>query len=97
MPSPNIFLLGKGQILWTVSKSDTTFLMALIFVCTGCLAQQLKINRKYNTIKHWFSTKLRQICTTLSRPLNQRFLMAYSLLIFVCVGCANFSPQPMIF
>ena len=42
------------------------FLMTLIFVCARCLAQQLKINRKYTTIKRWLGTKL-------SRPLNQRF------------------------
>ena len=56
--------------------------MMLIFVCVGCLTQQLKINCKYITIKWWFSTKLHQIRTWLSRPLNQRFLMTYSSLIF---------------
>ena len=34
------------------------FLMTLIFVCVGCLAQQSKVNRKYNTIKRLFTTKL---------------------------------------
>ena len=42
------------------------------------------------------------ICVTLyakrlSRPLNQRFLITYSSLIFVCANCARFSPQPTIF
>ena len=37
------------------------FLMTLIFVCAGFLAQQLKINRKYTTIKRWLDTKLHQI------------------------------------
>ena len=48
--------------------------MRPIFECKGCLTQQLKINRKYTTIKRWLDTKLRQIRTSLSRPLNQCFL-----------------------
>ena len=38
-----------------------------------CETQQLKINHKYIAIKRWLDTKLRQVRTWLSRPLNQRF------------------------
>ena len=31
-------------------------LMTLIFICVGCVAQPLKINRKYTTIKRWLET-----------------------------------------
>ena len=49
--------------------------LLLIFVWIGCLAQELKINRKYTAIKLWLDTKLRQIRIWLSKPLSQRFLI----------------------
>ena len=44
--------MSRTQITINVS------LITLIFVCVGCLEEQLKINCKYNTKKRWFTTKL---------------------------------------
>ena len=60
-----------------------TFLMAfsrLIFVCVGFLTQQLKISRKYTTIKQWLKTNCPNSVLT---PQSAFFLMTHSSLIFV--------------
>ena len=52
-----------------------TFLMTyspLIFLSVRCLAQQLKINRKYTTIKRWLKTQLSQVrLLYLSKVINK--------------------------
>ena len=74
-PEPRVKFYGRN------ADHNQRFLMTLIFVCAGCLAQQLKINHKYTTIKQWFSTKLHQIRTWLSRPLifNDVFIVYLSM------------------
>ena len=64
IPSPNIFFILPQFFQCGLVTSNQLFLMtysSFIFLCPGCLAQQLKISGKYNTIKRWFSTKLRQV------------------------------------
>ena len=92
IPSPNIFLIGKGQNFMDRLFLNQRFLItysSLIFLCMGCLAQQLKIDRKYNTYFFLMYTKLQQnLCMHgyVRLVLNQRFLITYSLLL-LCVGC----------
>ena len=62
----------------------------LIFVWVKCLAQQLKINHKYTTIKQWLRTKLSQFRND---PLNQCFFndifIAYFYVVFASVLVLN--------
>ena len=79
-----IYALGAGQgsdFMDSTQVAYNVFLITLIFVCIDCLTHQLKINRKYTTVKRWLDTKLRQIRTSLSRPLNDVFIAYLSLLI----------------
>ena len=61
--------MGKSQILRTEKMiedpSISVFKDAFIayFLYDFCLAQQLKINRKYTALKQWLETKLRQVRT----------------------------------
>ena len=64
IPSPNIFLILPQFFHYDLVSPNQLLLLAyslLIFLCPGCLSQQLKISGKYSTIKRWFSTKLRQV------------------------------------
>ena len=86
----NVFttsLFMHGCIRLVLNQSFLIMYSPLIFVCVGCLPQQLKINRKYITIKQCLGTKLRQFC---NYPLNQRFfndvLIAYFCMVFVCTA-----------
>ena len=82
------FVLDSQKIRLSDIIFHQRFLMtylSLIFVCVGCLAQELKINRKYTAIKLWLDTKLHQIRIQLSKPLDQRFLIVREPLIFICV------------
>ena len=58
------FLITYSPLIFIgMVTSDQHFLMTyspLIFVCMGYLAQQLKMNHKYTTIKQWLRTKLSQ-------------------------------------
>ena len=75
------YLCIHGCIRLVLNQRFLITYSLLIFVCVGCLAHQLKINRKYTTTKQWLGTNLHQFRND---PLNQRFfLMTYSSLIFV--------------
>ena len=64
-----MFLMGKSQILRTEkmiedpSISGFKDVFIAYFLYDFCLAQQLKINRKYTALKQWLETKLRQVRT----------------------------------
>ena len=64
-----MFLMGKSEILRTEKMiedpSISVFKDVFIayFLYDFCLAQQLKINRKYTALKQWLETKLRQVRT----------------------------------
>ena len=64
-----MFLMGKSQILRTEKMIEDPSISAFkdvfiaYFLYDFCLAQQLKINRKYTALKQWLETKLRQVRT----------------------------------
>ena len=73
-PSINVFLMTYSSLIFVcMAALDQRFLITyspLIFVYVGCVAQQLKIKRKYTTIKQYLGTKLRQFRND---PLKQCF------------------------
>ena len=86
----NVFttsLFMHGCIRLALNQNFLIMYSPLIFVCVGSLAQKLKINCKYSTIKQCLGTKLHQFCND---PLNQRFfnnvLIAHFCMIFVCTA-----------
>ena len=81
--SPLIFICVTLYAKRVRRPLNQRFLMAfsrLVFVCVGFLTQQLKISRKYTTIKQWLKTKCPNSVLT---PQSTFFLMTHSSLIFV--------------
>ena len=57
---------------WHLNERFLMTYSPLIFLSVRCLAQQLKINRKYTTIKRWLKTQLSQVrLLYLSKVINK--------------------------